>query len=760
MAQSILNLIEGHDVISVNQDLEVVFHYAEMIQNCSLLIHCTPEMLHGLTSSINTCLASKNEFGKINGLVILQALGQQASQEVFHENGSSWLRLLHPILQKSQISENGLRLSCSILRIFVQRAPEFPEISKQVTTLVSPTIESMLQMIEKYPLLINDVVQTIRTFFKQYPGSCGPVISKVEKMLVKNISLDSKLQKGQLAKCLAMMPRLGGGGKDGIHHRANFVTLFQRLCYTLDDLLQSLLDLSMSQNITENSAPRSTAAEPFVLPKTLSKDTFEKSLFQQNQLAIVCQCLCALIEVQFPHPKSIRIGLVMTTLKKTFEKITLQDCDKMIGDEGRILMFCWPNILKEAFKVLHTLVSSCKQSVILLLPTMLQYILSTLADLRNFTETFESLRIEIYRLLKSICQTFGPITEIENHQKDIVSYLLSDILPLKPSVGKLASTNNKKNKKSSFFPTAMKEEFVKNSAIRSEALCSVNFLLQAIGPIMEESVYRQLTCSMISLGLDQECSKKRLPNDARKSLYQVLITLMSEGHVKTPPSLHLISQVFKTRLTSETELKDLCYQGLSLSMKCIHPNRAQMHLDLPLDVKTIDEIKDDLMKVHVYYTEASTSVSLATLSNSNPPIENFLVIPSSMDNGMEKDASQIQFEEDNGILADVSKEKSKLQNSVSAIKEMKETILKARETSSGMVEAENEDDELMDTASANDDLSEKSIFIPDHLKKRREKENNKDEGPNAKQPKVDNGKPKDDFLNAEEMLKDFVPVLK
>ena len=47
------------------------------------------------------------------------------------------------------------------------------------------------------------------------------------------------------------MPRLGGGGSQGIQHKANFKDLFQKITYTLEDTIQDIVSLAPN-NSTSN----------------------------------------------------------------------------------------------------------------------------------------------------------------------------------------------------------------------------------------------------------------------------------------------------------------------------------------------------------------------------------------------------------------------------------------------------------------------------------------------------------------------------
>ena len=153
---------------------------------------------------------------------------------------NNWIKLTMPMLQKAQVGDGAIRLLCSIFRILVKRAPNFPDVSRNLTTVVASINEALINVSQKHGHLLDDCVETICILFKTYPGSCGSSISSVEKLLISNVKPDSKLSSQALAKCLSLIPRLGGGGKEGINHKANFVTMFQKLSYTLEDLMSQL----------------------------------------------------------------------------------------------------------------------------------------------------------------------------------------------------------------------------------------------------------------------------------------------------------------------------------------------------------------------------------------------------------------------------------------------------------------------------------------------------------------------------------------
>ena len=130
VAIQMLDLIDAHDIINEEQDLETILAYVEQLESSSMLENCSPKILQSLRSSMNNCLHSKKTSGKLNGLVILQFLAQECSDEVFNDDASKWVKLILPILQKMQVDQGAMRIICSTLRTLVKRAPQFPDVSR------------------------------------------------------------------------------------------------------------------------------------------------------------------------------------------------------------------------------------------------------------------------------------------------------------------------------------------------------------------------------------------------------------------------------------------------------------------------------------------------------------------------------------------------------------------------------------------------------------------------------------------------------
>merc|ERR1711963_1172926 len=174
-----------------------------------------------LLASLNTCLHSKTSQGKLNGLIVLQWLCQDCSDQLFNDQAVQWIKSTWTIVQKQLTSH--LKLAFSILRILAKRAPNFPEVSRHLSTLVSSVIESLIKYADTdLHHLGRHCLDTIEVFLQTFPGSCGPTHPLLEKFILSNIlgSGPSTLTTN-FARCLSLMPRLGGGGKEGINHKSS-----------------------------------------------------------------------------------------------------------------------------------------------------------------------------------------------------------------------------------------------------------------------------------------------------------------------------------------------------------------------------------------------------------------------------------------------------------------------------------------------------------------------------------------------------------
>ena len=647
------------------------------------------------------------------------------------------------IVQKN--TNANLRLLCSILRVLFRRAPAFPEVARHCTTFVASLIEVLLKAEGGCS---EDCLNTIQVVLKTFPGSCGVACPLIEKFILSNLKPNSTVSFKTLARIYSLMPRIGGGGKEGIHHKANYVTLFQRLSYALQDVLDEILNMSLSGKRTKSS--QAVRPVPSLnLPKSPSdSNLLQKALYLQCQYEGLALCLSELMAVPFPHPKSIRPALVLSVLKKAFDTSLPQlNTSATHSHEAKILLLVSPPILVSSINILRTLIEVCGTAMLPFAPTYMEVISGIFSELRHFgSQTSVDLKVANYSLLCKVCQAWGTAAVVSNANglNDLVAYVLSDILPKDPQLTtKPVKKDKRQSKDNSIKWSATK---LWNDKLMYSALKCLTEILQSLGPLLEEAVHKQIQCALLAVIMEHET---KLGQDAKYQLYKAMGVMLAHGHYKASPSLPLISHIFHKGgldAVSDPCLQDVCRQGIQLCSQQMHPSRSSMHLDIPMDVKTVEEIKKELMKVHVFYMDNQEDPVSEPFVDSKTVIEEDE--EESTEGMMETDQVEEKAEEN-----EVALEKEKL-SQVSS-------ILKRRREQSGDAILDKEDADIPSVEESRKlnleayNLDEEPIFIPEGLTKLQHQKENKIPKLASSEATTDSN-----YLDTKTMIEDFVPVLK
>ena len=754
--ENLIELLDAHDIVTESQDTECVLRMIEMLSANEIKISDTTQC-SSLLAALNTCLHSKTCQGKVNGLIVLQWLCQECSNSMFNEQAVQWIKMTWSIMQKkSNLHLGALKLTFSVLRILVRRAPIFPDVARHLSTLVSPMIDVLVKYAESdLNNLSKDGLDTIQILLQTFPGSCGTTHGLIEKFIFCHLGGCSVMD-SSLAKCLALMPRLGGGGKEGINHKANFVTLYQRLCYTLQDVLEEILKLATvggaSKKIHANGVPR--AVDSFSLtPPPIHSNMLQKAMHLQRQFEALGTCLEELIAVPFPHPKSIRPGLLLGILKKVFDQSLPQFSNSANhSHEAKVLLLVAPFILASAQRLLNKLLAVCSTAMLPYAQVYMEVISGVFSDMRHFSDqSWVDLKVSTYQLLTQVCKKWGSAAQWPSSGKDIVAYVLSDIVPKNP--GKMISTATKGGKKrqnketNALWATLTN---ILNPRVTEVSMEAIAEFLQANGALLDEAVHKQLQCVLLAAALE--------PNSmtpvAKYHLYRALINLLSQGHYRATPSLHLLTHIFQKGLSEEFSnnslAQNVCQRGLQLCLQQMHPGRSSLHLDLPLEAKTIEEVKSELMKVHVFYMDNGL------VSEDNQPWQNDTA-NNEMQEEPEVATEPVSEEKLNGDQSQVSIEKEKLQQFNKA------NLKRFRDEDSKNLEEDNDEiptpEEAKQKSQEIDNFSDDPIFIPEGLAQQREAIKQKSKVPRLT-TEIEADKSTSVFLDAETMIKDFVPLFK
>ena len=772
-AERLLELFEAHEVFSEHQDQETTLKLVELLSANDIKEIEGGRRCSSLLASINTCLHSKSSRGITNGLIVLQWLCKECSDQLFSEQAINWVRISWTILQRNQVG-GALRLLCSIFRILFRRAPAFPVVSRHCTTIVSALIEVLVKYADNGGGASEDCLETIQVLFKIFPGSCGASCPLIEKFILSNLKpRDSTVSMKTLARAYALMPRIGGGGKEGMHHKANYVTLFQRLSYTLQDVLNDIFSIALSNGNGRKACPSSmssNSANPQAVPSlTLSKpptnlDLLQKALHLQCQYEGLALCLIELIAVPFPHPKSIRPALLLSVLKKAFDQSLPQLTTlSSHSHEAKILLLLTPSLLVASINILIALIEQCGTAMLPFSQMYLEVISGIFSDLRHFESQSSviDLKVANYLLLSKVCKSWGAAAamKLSSNGKDLVAYILSDILPKDDTklITKPVKKDKKQRRKQSNAETtnSLKWSTAKlwNDRLAESALKCLTEVMQSIGPLLEESVYRQIQCALLAIVMEHE---SKLTTEANCQLYQALAVMLAQGHYKASPSLHLLSHIFQRGVLSQAsrpQLKNVCRHGLQLCTQQMHPSRSSMHLDLPMDVKTIEEIRKESVKVHVFYMDSQDHEPLVNRSaeDEEQPVEEEEMVADNSQKDDDDDAREAVFEEQDKVNIEKDKLAQINSSSISVLKRRRQPSDKDDEDIPSVEESKRLNKDAYN-------LDEEPIFIPEGLATQRRQKDLKEN----KIPRCVTSLDTDSasYLDTKTMIEDFVPVLK
>ena len=194
----------------------------------------------------------------------------------------------------------------------------------------------------------------------------------------------------------------------------------------------------------------------------------------------------------------------MKMLKNQLFQTSLSDYSKSEGggNESKILLFIMPNVYCAAIKLLGAFLKTCGTSMILFAPMINEFIQGQLSDFRNFVlEPMSEFKRSLYDLLIQMCEVFGYTSYLEQCQKDLVSYVLSDVLPKnKQIVIKSLAASKKKRQSTSFFTTpssALSNQNLLDHEIFPKACQALGAIIKAIGPLMSEVTHKQIQCVLI-----------------------------------------------------------------------------------------------------------------------------------------------------------------------------------------------------------------------------------------------------------------------
>ncbi|KAJ8924816.1 hypothetical protein NQ315_000970 [Exocentrus adspersus] len=537
-----------------------------------------------LVAAINKLLSVSRT--RLLGLEYLNLVIDNCSKEVIVENSVPWVS--HCLVKYSEDNLKELKLT-TIARIIENSHEEHEFNKKFVSDHISKILEVCLNAHSNYHES-EAALKTLGICMKYYGSWFTPHKLRLETFIIGFLESSSEGVVENASLAFHYLQQVGGAGVDGINHKTNFSTSFEKLCATIQKLFDKFFE-----NETEFDQSQTPDLEPFGF-RDLPVHT-QKMLHVTTRRIKNCLKFIGIMLVKgFPVEKEIKPGDVLdficrgTAIHRCVS--AEKDNDSSLDDFQFCILLTQVHI--ELLRLLHVLIIWLNASALPFTFT----ITKILVDCLNKSQSCNCFKSDsiyqetVYTVLA--CWIRVARGAVHSHfQTQLVKCILKDITPATNKVTlSLQSEVLHKSKKA-------KQKAVKDKIIASgqentsaapgltntgkfnkEKLCS--FALDTlkhllIGTILklQPSVIQEVSNTVLSTLVDIQLSKINHPYtniDCQAKLYQVLVAFYEQDTLKVLPPLQLTINILSKGIASdERSIALTCEHGLSILEKICQP---------------------------------------------------------------------------------------------------------------------------------------------------------------------------------------------
>ena len=368
----------------------------------------------------------------------------------------------------------------------------------------------------------------------------------------------------QIAKCYALIPRLGGGGKDGDNHVQSWISHCEKVTNTIHHIVFQVLNILPSNKRQELNKPVIDIPDNQYDGGNILRQVYS----YKAQIRVLCRCFVELHVTPAPFIKNVRPSIVFEFLK-IVSKTHLSQIASGLSHECKVVLAVMPDIHVSLIQLVNDFLKFGNDDLALFVPDIINYIIQMLSDIRQVggirnssKKSFAVLKESLCDLLITLCVTFGAGLGIEKYSHEIIPYLISDIVPANETVtlnvnGSANKNTNKKHKKSSNqhfgLQQTNRESIIQKTTnhLVSKSLIAVSSILKACGSFLSESCHKNIQCCIIGSAFDLQQSNvqgRPIPFEdpnCRSSLYEALYALISNPHPRWPAPFRYGYRIFR-----------------------------------------------------------------------------------------------------------------------------------------------------------------------------------------------------------------------
>ncbi|KAK3923528.1 Proline-, glutamic acid- and leucine-rich protein 1 [Frankliniella fusca] len=543
----------------------------------SLLMSCADQRVfskggqgvQSILSLINTKLNDSST--RFHGLILLHTFLPQCSLDILSQNACSWMQFCLKGISVRKTSEAAF----SVFQILLEQSVLVPELAKHVSSVIVASFAEQIN--HGIPPQANvRALECLEKCMQLYNGPCGPHRKVFEHFLFSMVD-STDPERFKAARCVAMLPQIGGGGVGGIQYENSWVTqhhsILRTLHLLLDELYSNVNELNMVINklgdVDPLSLPAIEEANPMMFVRKL-----------MSRFVNVSSYLMFMLILPYPVPKEISAECIMHLVSRGLG-VTGSSIGNVKTTHSLALLADLPFVHTSLLKVLEALMMICGTNILpfasLICKLAVQSLKWTSVDDWPFgtDKPFSILRAQAYHIIKVWCGIGKSGSNINNFAQQLVELAKSDIYSDKqkqiPTFNK--KQRNAKPKGRSSLPNESKTEGQlpcnksANKDVCVAALQAMQAMLMSASSQVQPVVHKVLHEVVVSLLLKVTNKVEDAPipytlKEPRLELYSLLLQLVLDSHHNLPPP---------------TSISRLCQIALSSIDKIIHPAYASLN---------------------------------------------------------------------------------------------------------------------------------------------------------------------------------------
>jgi len=530
----------------------------------------------------------------------------RSSEDLCSSNCEKLLPLLSKILSRPGLSLNTLQMVFQCLTLLVANSTTNSDMGKLVSSSTPSFINSVVST--KVGLALTSSLQLLAVLMSRYPGSCGHSRSRILDKLVKLLGKEGEeVNMELLGKCFSLLPQVGGGGKEGSEHVAQYNNLMNSMVSTIHTGLTSLFShvREFDTYLTSSSAP------PLVLPQ-VGGGQLERNIVLAMQLDRTMGVLGQLLIRGFPHARIIPVDMILSIPTRLLS-LTLPSGST---PSHYLLSSLSSNLTCSALSLSCNLVNTLGSQLLPEAGSINSLIVSGLARVTN-----PPVRAGLYNLLTAWLEAAGAGSGMEYSAKQLFNNMRGDIVPTKDKMVLERSSSNKKQRKHGGKKGGGGGNGVNNVAnltnttapstlsvsTCSAALTSLSLLVSTTGPWLDKETH-----SLISSTLLSQLLSPTTPHPLQSLLLSCVTNLMSVSSPSHPSPAQICPAVLSLHshnpaLASQLRPAQVLLQAIA------HPARHSLDIldTRAVSLNTLENIKQNDAGDEIEDVEV-TSIGLQT----------------------------------------------------------------------------------------------------------------------------------------------------